>query len=370
VAAITEAVVRQLAGFKGKQGPVTSCYLDVDGRHHVRPRDYQLELDRMMRRARAQLDGHGPCRDLKRIEDHVKGGVDRSHTRGLALFSCQADGLWQVFDLPVPVHNQLVVNHSPQVRQLEEILTGHDRFAVLLADRQRARLLTFELGELVDRTELFDRLPRHDDDKGDWDRDHVRDHLSAAAATHLRRTASVVFAAFQERPFDPLIVGGPDDIVGLLERDLHAYLRSRIASRVAVAVGASDDEIRQAALDVEAIVESRRQGAMVDRLRDAVGAGNGGVAGLDATLRMLVERRVDTLLVSETFESPGWRCPSCSWIGTRGRNCPVCASSMMQVDDVLEEAVEDALAQSCRVAVCRGSADLDVLGRIGGLLRY
>jgi hypothetical protein len=40
------------------------------------------------------------------------------------------------------------------------------------------------------------------------------------------------------------------------------------------------------------------------------------------------------------------------------------------VDDVVEEAVEEALIQSCRVAVCDGNADLDVLGRIGALLRY
>ena len=34
------------------------------------------------------------------------------------------------------------------------------------------------------------------------------------------------------------------------------------------------------------------------------------------------------------------------------------------------DGVEDALAQSCRVTVCAGNADLDVLGRIGALLRY
>jgi hypothetical protein len=43
---------------------------------------------------------------------------------------------------------------------------------------------------------------------------------------------------------------------------------------------------------------------------------------------------------------------------------------MDQVDDVVEEAVEEALNQSCRLAICRGDADLDVLGRIGALLRF
>jgi hypothetical protein len=40
------------------------------------------------------------------------------------------------------------------------------------------------------------------------------------------------------------------------------------------------------------------------------------------------------------------------------------------VDDVIEEAVEEALSQSCRVEICVGNADLDVLGGIGALVRY
>jgi hypothetical protein len=43
---------------------------------------------------------------------------------------------------------------------------------------------------------------------------------------------------------------------------------------------------------------------------------------------------------------------------------------MDRVDDVVAEAVEDAVGQSCRVAVCAASADLDVLGQVGALLRY
>jgi peptide subunit release factor 1 (eRF1) len=117
-------------------------------------------------------------------------------------------------------------------------------------------------------------------------------------------------------------------------------------------------------------VERAREAALVDRLRRAVGAGNAGVAGLDRVLDALVARRVDLLLVSEGFEAPGWRCPTCAWVGTRGRRCPVCAAAMDQVADVVEEAVEEALTQACRVAFCRDNADLDVLGRVGALLRY
>ena len=370
---IDESTIRELAGFKGKDAPVTSLYLDVDGRRRIRARDVEMALERMVRpaRERQHREGQGSLwADLKRIEEHVKGGIERSHVRGLAMFSCSAHDFWEVLELAVPVRDRLVVNHTPYVRELEAVVARHPRFAVLLADRQRARLFLFHQGELLEKQEQLDLLPRHDDDGGQLGKDQVAGHAAAAAHRHLKHAAAAAFALHQEQGYDHLVLCGPDEITAELERELHAYLRSRIAGRIHLAVHAADDEIRQTAEEVEAAVERDREAAVVDRLRQAVGSGNGGVAGLQPVLDALVARRVDTLLVSEGFEAPGWRCPQCAWVGTRGRRCPLCSADMEPVEDVVEEAVEEALAQACRVSVCRDNADLDVLGRVGALLRY
>jgi peptide chain release factor subunit 1 len=368
---LTQDVIRSLAEFKADGAAVVSLYLDVDGRRFVRPRDYEVRLDALVREARERRNSHEPAdEDLERVTAHVKAGIDRSGTKGVALFSCACEGLWEVIELPVPVRNQLVVNSTPHIRQLEAILDENERFGVLLADRQRARMFVFELGELVDKTELFDELPRHEDDRGDWDRDHVRDHSAVAAQHHLRRAADVAFSVFQARGFDHLIIGAPDETARDLERELHSYLRERIAARLNVPVNSSEAAIKQAALEVEEQVERATEAALVGRLKDAVEGGRAGVAGLPGVLAALVERRVDTLLVSDGYEAPGWRCPTCRFMGTRGPRCPVCPASMQQVDDVVEEAVEEALQQSCRVQVVVGNADLDVLGRVAAILRF
>jgi len=46
------------------------------------------------------------------------------------------------------------------------------------------------------------------------------------------------------------------------------------------------------------------------------------------------------------------------------------ASRQMWAGRVVHDAIEMALAQSCQVEICVGNADLDVMGRIGALLRY
>ncbi|MGD9797167.1 MAG: hypothetical protein AB7V15_03555, partial [Acidimicrobiia bacterium] len=294
----------------------------------------------------------------------------RSRVRGLAVFSCAPHDLWKVIELPVPVRNQITVNHSPAVRQLELVVDQYERFGLLLADKQRARILVFELGEVVHAEELVDPLPRAEDHDHSYRRERVDSHVSALVHQHLRRAADATFERYKETGFGRLILGAHDEIAHELESLLHPYLKERLEARCAIAVGASDDEIRTAALAVEAGVERRKEAEVVDRLRAAVGAGRRGVAGLDPTLRALVDRRVERLVVSAGYSTPGWRCTGCGWIGRVGRSCPVCGETMVAVDDVVEEAVEEALAQSCDVETCDGNADLDVLGRIGALLRY
>ncbi|MGH9268237.1 MAG: hypothetical protein ACRD0D_08670 [Acidimicrobiales bacterium] len=368
MAAIPDDAIRRLAAFEANDTLVVSLYLDVDGRRWPRYADCEARAERLVR---STLERNPVAADdLRRAEAFVRGGIDRARTRGLAIFSASGEGLWRVFELAVPVRDQIAVDRVPHVRQLETVLEDNERFGVLVADRQRARMFVFELGELVDKSELFDRLPRHDDDGGEWGRDHVRDHAAAAAHHHLRRAAQVAFDVYQERPFRHLVLAAPDDIANGLERELHSYLRDRIAARLAVAPSAREEEIREAALEVEAGIVRAREAELVRRLRDAIGSRNGGVAGLDRVLGALVERRVATLMVSDGYEAAGWRCPACRHLAARGRACPICSQPMELVDDVVERAIEEALNQSCRVAVCVGSADLDVLGRIGALLRF
>jgi peptide subunit release factor 1 (eRF1) len=376
---ISEDQVRALAGHRGSC-VVTSCYLDVDGRRHPGHGDYEAQLDHLLREAREKAAGFGPeavrsvAGDIDRIGSWVRGGFDRSHVRGLVFFACTADGFFEIIESPLPTRNDIVINHTPHVRPLESILQAYERFAVLLVDRQRARLFRFELGELTELTEVFDAVPRGGDQAGHPAQGsrgaHVQRHSEEVAHRHLKHAAEVTFGELQQRPVDHVILGGPHEVVVELEGLLHTWVRDRVVDRLVIPATAGPDDVRQAALAVEEDVTRRRGAALVDRLRDAIGTGGAGVAGLEGTLAALVERRVDLLLVSDGYATEGWRCRSCRYLGPLGRRCPVCANSMDLVDDVVEEAVEEALANKCRVQIVRENADLDVLGRIGALLRF
>ena len=365
---LTVEAIRSLAAFAGGDRPVVSLYLDIDGKRWPKYKDCEARAERLVRGAiDANANHSSAADDLRKVESFVRGGVDRSTTRGLAVFA--SGDLFEVFELPVAVRDQLVVNKTPHVHQLEAVLATHERFAVLLTDRQRTRMFVFELGRLVDRSERFDALPRHDDDAGGKDRRHDRHKLETAAHQHLKNAAKVAFEVFQAHPFDHLVVAAADDIAGELESDLHPYLRDRIAARIHLPIAASDAEICAAAINVEERIERQREADLVERLRSAANT-SGGVTGLPDVLAAVSDKRVDVLVVSDGYLEPGWSCGSCGRLAPRGPACPSCSAAMSREDDVVERAIADAMLQGSTVKVCVGNADLDVLGRVGALLRF
>ncbi|MEQ1786502.1 MAG: hypothetical protein ABL966_05570 [Acidimicrobiales bacterium] len=367
---ISEAAIRELAGRRGNGAPITSCYLDVDGRRLVRHQDIEHELEGVLRSARQRANGHRSVHDdLRRIEAFVKAGFDRGGTRGLAIFACAATDLWEVIELPKPVRSCLVINTAPAVGQLESLVQEHEPIGVLLADKQRAQLYVFELGRLVDRSELIDELPRDYDSRGERERGTPEHHREELAHQHLRHAARAAFDLWQARGFHHLALGAPDAIAGELEQALHPYLRERLCGRLPLGVGASAGDVLAAAEVVEAEVERTREATLVARLKEAAATDRRGVAGLAGTLTALSQRRVDRLVVSKGFAQEGWRAPDGA-LAIVGPNHPDSGAAMERVSDVVEEAIEEALTQGIPVTICVGNADLDVLGRVGALLRY
>ncbi len=369
---ITEASIKELAGFKGSDAPVVSCYLDVDGRRRIRPRDYQLELESLQKKLAASRPEHDLRSDFARMSDYVRTELHRQGVRGIAMFSCAAKQYWKVVSLPVPVANRLSVNHSPVVAPLEAILHTLEPLAVLLVDRQRARMFLLQFGEIVERSELFEALPREYDRRDDASRgskERERHHTEELAHQHLRHSAEAVFSLFQATGFGRLSIGATDEIHAAIERELHPYLRERLAPRIHVPVTASESEITKAAIAIEEVVEHEREVATVARLLDAAGAGAKGVTGLGGVLTALNERRIATLIVSNGFVESGWAC-RCGALALKGPRCPVDGQEMERVDDVVSEAVDASLLEGAQVVTCEANADLDVHGRIGALLRY
>jgi peptide chain release factor subunit 1 len=376
MADLDRSLLRKLAGWTAAGNlQVVSLYLSVDGRTYPRRHGYEPRLDDMLRRVDGLADAAerdarlSLCKDRGRIERFVKDEFERGATRGLALFSCSGAGLWEDVLLPRPVRDRVEVGPVPHLLPLEAMLETYESFCTVLVDSEKARIFLAELGRIEEEADLWDQVPgRHD--QGGWSQSRFQRHIDDARNKHLKRVAEALFRFFKRRRFDHLILGGPDEVVAELERELHDYLSQRVRARIHLPILAPAAAVLERSLAVEEELEREQHRAAVQELLAEATAGRQAVAGLRPVLRALSEARVERLIVAADLQAEGVACPRCGRLSDRGRICEACGAALQPVPDVVEAAVAASLRQGCRVEIVSQDGDLHRVGGIGAILRY
>jgi peptide subunit release factor 1 (eRF1) len=151
------------------------------------------------------------------------------------------------------------------------------------------------------------------------------------------------------------------------EGKLHGYLRDRVAGRIGVHVdGATPERVLEAARPIFDKVEGEHEARALDRVGDR------GVAGIDAVVAALNERRVEVLMLDEQFSGvSGVECSECGLLATAGSSCPADGAAMAELDDLTDATIELAVQQSAEVlAIHHHREALDAHGGAAALLRF
>lgn len=366
---------RQVRALAARRGDplITSFYLDVDGRRYPRPTDYQPMVTQLCHTARQRAAELGePATaavdaDLDRIRAWIGGGIQRTATRGVALFSCAGQGWFEAVPVPVPVRDQVSIEPHPNVVQLLALLEHRRPVLVVLADRHQGRVLEVEPGsvaELADAVDEAERAVDTDVELGSWE--HRKEE---EARRHFRRVAALALEQVRDRHAEHVVLGGPVDGVAGLEACLDEAVAERVAGRITIPVTAAAGEVAAAVLDIASDLERRREQALVEELHERAPRHQRAVMGLPGVMAALAARRVGTLVVARGFRAPGARCPACGHVGVLACQCPECGTPSTEVDDIVDVAIGQALAQDADVELCEGT-DLNFFGGIGALERF
>jgi peptide chain release factor subunit 1 len=374
MANLDRALLRSLAGWSAEGVPVSSVYLDVDGRRHPRRQDYERRAEELVERlkelAPGDRDGRlSVCNDADRILRFIRE-LDRGGTRGVAVFSASRVRLWEQVLLPRPVRDRATVAAHPHVLPLEALVETYQSFCTVIVDREKARIFLSRMGQVEEQTGVFDEVPgRHD--QGGWAQARYQRHIEEIVGHHLKRVADVLLRFFKRARFDHLILAGPEEIVPEFERHLHDYLRRRVALRTHLSMNAPVEEVLERSIGVEEALESARERRVLERLAAGDGPGRHAVTGLEPVLAALNENRVDTLVVPSGMESEGMSCSRCGRLAGKGRRCRTCGGALQRVPDLVESAVAAALRQNSRVETLTLTPPSSPQARqIGALLRY
>lgn len=365
-----EKLLKALASIEAEQ-PVLSVYLDVDPTQSRSIEEYKLRLREMLK----QVEDEIAKEDAEAVKQYLELEYDWSG-RGLVIFSQQKADIWYALPLAVPVRSGVTVARRPYISPLVELNGLYGRYAVALVDRQSARFLLFQMGDLVEQQEIIGEDVRHTrmgrgssvvgmrggaPASGRKEAELVQRNLKDAAA------ALGVFCQ-KQRP-RRLLIAGAEATVAQFRDLLPSPLQDIIAGDFTATMDDGDVEIRDQSFEVLRKAEAERQKLTVEAVVTAAAKGLNGVVGLDNTLTASHEGRVQVLVVERAYHEPGYRCQGCGFLTTQKlEQCVFCGGSFAEIPDAVEAVVGQVVEKGGTIEVV---AD-ETLGqtRIGALLRY
>lgn len=359
--------------------PVLSVYLNTDQSNAVNVnRAFEVVFQNMLRNV-GQPEDKDQQKQLKEDAEPVLRFLDdyRYTKRGLVMFSDASENFFQVRELSVGVPNLLTWRDTPFVRPLLELMDEHERYVVVLTDREHARLFSIFLGEIEDHKEVFAKAEvTHLKTSGT---DHLRSQMNIQrkadlhARWHLKEVAQTVSGLAARIEFDRLILAGTVEATSELQGLLPKALRARVVRKMALPVDANQALVLAETLKIEEEVERQRELDLVEQLIDAANEKQKAVVGIEATLRALQEWRVWQLVYTEGFNMRGSQCTNCeALLAGEPKPCVYCGQPVREANELIQLAIERVFDLGGKVEQVRGpaAARLKEVESIGAVLHF
>ena len=370
---VTAADIRRLVDRPVTDAFVTSVYLNTDGARFPKAGDYEARLDALLREVRRtaeRLDERrrrGVEADAAAISRWVRHDFQRGDVRGLGLFA--SDG--EVFDsvqVAIGVRNVARVADRPYVVPLEALLGRHHHLALVLAERDRARIFRYQLGRAWEWLGVEAQI--HGQHKqGGWSALRYAKGIAHDVLHHYKDTNEVLRHLHAEQPIDALVLAGPQAEVAEFKRQLHPYLQQVVHPEpLSVPVDAGPDDVRARLADVEQALVSRRRSELLARLAAAQGQAEKAARGIRHVLQAANEKRIEVLFVVEGAGQPGYRSASGALALHEGEAAAY-GEPVEPVEDLVDEIIEEAVRASAHIELFRDGSRLD--GHpVAALLRF
>ncbi len=362
---IRETELQELVEMIGKKAPVLSLYLNVNPLRRTVEK-YKLALRRLL----ASVEDQANPADAQRVTRYFDFEYNWQG-RGVACFSCQADGFWRAYPLFVPVEDSVFVNPRPYVKPLSNLLDNYARHGVAVVDREGVRLFTFFMGQLEEASGTFGEDVKRQRGGG---RSAAR-FQRAAEETVERNIKDAVEEAihFFESSCKRIMVAGTDENISQFRSQLPKMWQERVVGTFNVSANATPAEIGELALGVAQQAAVERERALIEQIVTAANKGGNAVMGLADTVAALQAGRVLQLVIAEGYEAPAFRCSNCGYLSVATATaCNFCGGAMQAVPDVVNTLVRRTLEAGNNVVVVSqdDSASLGTFDQIGALLRY
>src|SRR5262249_47868338 len=199
-------------------------------------------------------------------------------------------------EVHVPIRNNARWSDTPYVTPLLALIDEYERYGVVLVDKERGRLFTVFMGEIVEHEDFMAPLPvRRIKSPG---MDHMfsehrfQNKAAIHAHLHLKHVAETLDRLIDQYGFDRILIGGPVEATAELQHLLSKRARGRLLDRVSLPVTASAHRVLEEALRIGERLERQVEEQIVHDLIVGDKRRHAFTLGLERTVHALCEERI------------------------------------------------------------------------------
>ncbi|MEW6571367.1 MAG: hypothetical protein AB1390_09370 [Nitrospirota bacterium] len=367
--------LKELAKMQGDGSFFVSLYLNVDPTRNTKI-DYVIHLKNMLKEAADKLEKNVLKKvnnDVEKIESYVFANR-KMFKRGLAVISSQGKKFWREFHLAVPVKNEIVIDSTPYLKPLLDILDNYQRYALLLVGKDAARLFLVHLGEIEEYTEVRSMEVPGRHKKGGWfalaEKNYER-HIDRHVDLHLKDVLKRLEEFLSREYVGRLLIGGPGEAVTRFRLMLPPSIADKVIGTFQAEMFANSKDILEKANPILNAYEKEKEDETVHELLTKALKNENAVIGIEDVLHALQEGRVMKLIFVKDFKRSGFSCAQCGFMTTQiVPLCPYCRGEMHKADYMVDSIAQKAIEQGAFVEVVSDNKKLQESGNIGAFLRF
>jgi peptide chain release factor subunit 1 len=305
----------------------------------------------------------------KMMKKEMNEDIAREHFNGIAIFFSKKMNFFMAIGFPHEIKNSMIVDTSPYIRPLVQLVDEWENYALILIDTNQAKLFLVSLGGVKDRKRLVANI-MNKHKKGGWSQMRFQ-RLRQEAIEHFQKT---VIEALDKFVIDEKIVGivlaGPGETKIQFKRALPQVLAEYIMAELDYPMDLPPQKLVEAATLEVAKKEREKSAEAVELLKNEILKGGLAVYGINETVNATRDGKAELLILSKELKPRGWICEHCQVVEVGSKKvCPICNNKTSEVD-VLEEILEFAERTGTNIEFVDDNPILEELGGVGALLRY
>ena len=373
--AAPDKLLERLLNFEPTAAPVISLYLDARADQHGQQNFLPFVRKQLSERSKSYENQSEEQKsfeeDFVRIVRYLEGEVPPS-VQGLAVFACSAENDWfevGLFDAPFE-RNRVFVSDRPHLYPLARLVDQYRRYAVVLADTNRAQIFVFAAGRAVEREELQNVKTKHTK-VGGWSQARYQRQEQNYHIQHAKEVVDILEKIVREENIEHVVLAGDETVViPLLREQMPKILEEKIIEALSLGIDTPEHELLDESLTAFQRHDSLTDMEKVERLLNEYRGDNLGVAGAAETLAALSNGQVEEMLIAAKPKSIVYDKEEVEKV------LKLYPGDVPLPEDLDQRSVADELVRranvlsSARVTFIEDSTRLERLGGVGAFLRY